>query len=176
LFFVSAGQINYLVPQGTALDTATVRVFNGNEMVAAGTLEISHVAPGLFTANANGQGVVAAVALRIKGDGSLSYEPVAEFKDNQFTCKPLDLGPEGEQVFLVLYGTGLRFHPGRSNVAATLGGNVNGDVSFAAAAPGFIGLDQVNIKVPRALIGRGEIDLSLIVAGKTANTVRVNLQ
>jgi len=35
--------------------------------------------PGLFTANVSGQGVAAAVALRVKAGGSQVFEPVARF-------------------------------------------------------------------------------------------------
>jgi uncharacterized protein (TIGR03437 family) len=38
------------------------------------------------------------------------------------------------------------------------------------------GLDQVNVAVPRTLIGRGEVDIVLAVDGKAANTVRVNIK
>lgn len=176
LFFVSPGQINYQVPPGTTLGTATVSVINDNQLVAAGTLEITNVAPGLFTANSNGKGVPTAVALRIKSNGSQSYEPVAEFKNNQFVTMPIDLGLPGEQVFLVLYGTGFRYRQNLSVVITTLGGDSTGEVLYAGIAPGFIGLDQVNVRVPRTLIGRNEIDLSLIVEGKVANVVRVNIK
>jgi hypothetical protein len=42
--------------------------------------------------------------LRIKADGSQSYEPVAQFDTAQkdFVPPPLDLGPETNQVYLVL--------------------------------------------------------------------------
>lgn len=106
---------------------ATIRVFNGEEMVAAGTLEITNLAPGLFIANANGQGVASAVALRVKGDGTQSYEPVAQYQNNQFVCQPIDLGPESDQVFLVLYGTGLRYRQNLLVVVTTMGGDVNGE-------------------------------------------------
>ena len=38
------------------------------------------------------------------------------------------------------------------------------------------GLDQVNLRVPRSLIGRGEVDVVLTVDGKIANTLRVNIK
>jgi uncharacterized protein (TIGR03437 family) len=37
-------------------------------------------------------------------------------------------------------------------------------------------LDQINALIPRALIGRGEVDVVLTVDGKIANTVRVNIR
>jgi len=49
-------------------------------------------------------------------------------------------------------------------------------VLYAADAPGFIGLDQCNARIPRSLLGRGEVDLVITVNGKIANTVRVNIK
>jgi len=37
-------------------------------------------------------------------------------------------------------------------------------------------MDQANLRIPRSLVGRGEVDLVLTVDGKAANTVRVNIK
>jgi uncharacterized protein (TIGR03437 family) len=50
---------------------------------------------------------------------------------------------------------------------------VNSEVLFAGDAPGFVGLDQANVRLSRSLIGRGEVDVVLVVDGKTANNVRI---
>jgi len=41
---------------------------------------------------------------------------------------------------------------------------------------GFVGLDQVNVRLSRALAGRGEVDVSLSVDGRITNTVRINVR
>ncbi len=92
---------------------------------------------------------------------------------DRFVAAPVDLGPASDQVFLVLFGTGLRFRSALSGVNCTIGG-VSSEVLFAAAAPGFVGLDQVNVRLPRILVGRGEVDVVLSVDGQAANTVRVS--
>jgi uncharacterized protein (TIGR03437 family) len=168
LFFVSPGQINLQIPAGAAIGPATINLGNG----AMVQFEITNTAPGLFAANADGQGVPAAVLLRVRADGSSLYEPVARLENNRFAPAPLDLGPDGEQVFLVLFGTGLRF---RQTVSASVGG-VDANVLFVGAAAGFIGLDQINLSLPRALIGRGELDVQLRVDGVAANTVRISVR
>ncbi|MGH9837501.1 MAG: kelch repeat-containing protein [Blastocatellia bacterium] len=177
LFFVSPGQINYQVPPGTAAGLATVTVTSGDSFVAAGMVEIAGVAPGLFSANASGQGVAAALALRLKADGTQQYEPIARFDSaqNRFVAEPIDLGPETDQVFLVLFGTGIKFRSALSAVSSTIGG-ASGEVLFADAAPGFVGLDQVNLRISRSLVGRGEVDVALSVDGKAANRVRVSIR
>ncbi|MGH9845324.1 MAG: hypothetical protein ACREEM_41960, partial [Blastocatellia bacterium] len=184
LFFVSPAQLNYLIPVGTATGVATITVTSGNGAVSVGSAQIAVVAPGLFSANANGQGVAAAIALRVKADGSQSYEPVAQFDagQNKFVAVPVDLGPDlgnaSDQVFLILFGTGLRRHSGLSSVSARIGGpnGVDAQVIFAGAQDGFVGLDQVNARLPRSLIGRGEVDITLMADRQAANTVKVNIK
>ncbi len=175
LFFVSPTQVNYLIPTGTAAGTANITITNSLGE-ASGTTSIAAVAPGLFTANSTGTGVAAAVALRIRGDGSQSYEPVSRFDatSNRYVSVPIALGPLTDQVFLLLYGTGLRNRITLNGVTATIGGT-NSEVSFAGAQPDFVGLDQVNVRVARSLAGRGDVDVVLTADGKPANTVQVNI-
>src|SRR5207302_11143509 len=79
LIYVSPAQINYLVPTGTVAGAATITITSGDGSISLGTVQIAPVAPGLFAANSNGQGVAAAVALRVKGDGTQSFESIAQF-------------------------------------------------------------------------------------------------
>ncbi len=177
LFFVSPMQVNYLIPSGTANGPATVTIRSGDGSISMGTVLIERVAPGVFSANANGQGVAAAVILRVRADGSQQYESVAQFDPAQdrFVSVPIDLGPETDQVFLVLFGTGIRFFSSLAAITAKIGG-LDMQVVGAAAQPDFVGLDQVNVRLGRDLAGRGEVDVSLTVDGKTANTVRINIR
>jgi uncharacterized protein (TIGR03437 family) len=177
LFFVSPTQVNYQIPAGTAPGAATVTITSGDGSISAGAITIAAVAPGLFAANANGQGVAAAVAVRVTADGTQIVEPIAQFDaaQNRFVPIPIDLGPEGEQVILVPFGTGFRSHSGLSAVSVKLGG-VDCEVLFAGAQGGFAGLDQINARIPRNLAGRGEIDLELTVNGIVANIVRTHIK
>ena len=89
--------------------------------------------------------------------------------------QPIELGPESDQVFLELYGTGLRQHPGLDKVRAWIGGT-EVEVLYAGSQQTYAGLDQINVRIPRSLQGRGEIDLVVITAGKTSNTVRLSVR
>jgi len=178
LFFVAPTQVNYLLPTGAALGAATVTVTSGSGVVSTGPAQIAAVAPGLFTANASGQGVAAAVALRVKPDGTQTTEPVAEFNQaqNRFVAKPIDLGPDGELVFLILFGTGFRNRSSLSAVSASVGG-APVESLFAGAQGDFVGLDQANIgPLPRSLAGRGEVDLVFRVDSKPGNIVRISVK
>ena len=177
LFFVSPTQINFLMPEGLATGTATVLVANGEGRLSTGTVTIAPVAPALFAANANGKDVPAAVILRIKADGSQSYEPLAAFdsSQNKFVAAPIDLGTETDQVFFVGYGTGFRGRSSLSAVSVKIGG-ADSEVLFAGMAEGFFGLDQLNARIPRSLIGKGDVDLELTVDGVKANVMKLRVR
>jgi hypothetical protein len=66
LFFVSPTQINYLLPRGLAAGLATVTATNSNGALSREQLQLSPTAPAFFTANADGQGVPAGFALRVR--------------------------------------------------------------------------------------------------------------
>src|SRR5262249_52862305 len=69
LFSTSANQINYQIPSDTPSGSANVVVMNKGQMVSQGEIQVSGVAPSLFTANASGMGVPAGVLLRVKANG-----------------------------------------------------------------------------------------------------------
>jgi uncharacterized protein (TIGR03437 family) len=165
-------QVNFVVPSGTAAGRASVAIGG-----ATGDILVVPVAPGLFSANADGKGVAAAVALHVKADGSQTSELVFRCGAAPGSCAgaPLDLGAATEQVYLSLYGTGIRNRSGLQDVTATIGGQ-KADVEYAGPQPAFSGLDQVNLPIPRSLAGKGEVPVILTIAGRNANTVTVNIK
>ena len=177
LFFVSPNQINYQMPAGTADGPASVLIKNGADGLFSGIVAISRVAPGLFTANASGQGVAVGNILRIKASGAQSYEPIAEWNaaQNKFTARAIDFSDPTDQLFLILYGTGFRYGAAPAAAAARIGG-IDAPVLFAGPQGAFAGLDQVNLQIPRALAGRGEVDVLLSIDGQTANPIRINVK
>ena len=174
LFYCSPGQINYLVPTGTAPGEATVSVFRGGVVVASGMLQVAAVSPALFTANSSGTGVASALILRITSDGTQSYEPVARFEagEKAFVAEPIDVGPEGDRLFLILFGTGFRFGSGLAGITASVGG-LSTEVLFAGPHSMFAGVDQINLRLDRRLAGRGTVDVVLTADGEAANTVQI---
>ncbi len=176
LFFVAPQQINYLLPAGTATGVATVKVTSSDGTTTQGAVQVAAVAPGIFAANASGQGVAAAVVLRVRGNVQ-TFEPVAQFDSatNRFVATPINLGPETDQVILLLFGTGVRNRSANGALTALIGGT-SADVLGAAAQAEFDGLDQINVRLPRSLMGRGEVDVALTVDGAAANVVRIRVQ
>ena len=174
LFFVSPIQVNFQMPPGTATGKALVTLLRGTEIVAASSPQIELVAPGLFSVNASGQGLMIGLALRIKADGSQIFEPVVRFDEQrqQFVAAPINLDSATDRVFLVLFATGLRRRSSLDAVSVTLGG-VNADALYAGPQGEFVGLDQLNVALPRSLAGRGEVDVRLTVEGVAANPLKV---
>ncbi|MCG3145094.1 MAG: hypothetical protein HONDAALG_02635 [Gammaproteobacteria bacterium] len=177
IFFVSLNQVNYLLPPGTAAGKAEVTITNGNGVTSAGAINVIPVAPALFSADASGQGLAAAVVLRVRADGSQVYEPVARFDEisRKFVAVPIDLGSSSDKVFLVLFGTGIRWRQARSTVKVMVGGR-NTDVDYAGPQGILFGLDQVNALIPRELQGRGDVDTLLNVDGQISNKVMINIR
>lgn len=177
LFFVSPNQVNFQIPAGTVAGTATASIFVDGAIFSSGPVTVSAVAPSLFAANANGQGIAAALLLRVKPGNVQSFEPIAEFNAAQirYVAKPVDLGPEADQVFLVLFGTGVRGRSSLSALTAKVGGLATVP-TFAGAQGAFVGVDQINLPLARTLAGRGEVQIELTADGKAANVVTVTIQ
>lgn len=173
LFFVSFGQINFQIPPGMAPGPATVTIRSGDDRLAISRINIANLAPGLFAANSDGTGAAAANVLRVRGTAQ-TFEEFSRLDTalNRFVPVPVDLGPEGDLVFLILYGTGLRFRSEDAAVSATVGGDPT-MAPFIGPAGGFIGLDQINLgPIPRSLAGRGLVDIRLTIDGKPTNVVQ----
>ena len=74
-----AGDAAEPLPANAAEGEAVVTVRGLGGVVATGTLQIARVAPALFAANADGQGVAAALIQRVRPDGSQAFEAAARF-------------------------------------------------------------------------------------------------
>jgi len=177
LFYVGPTQVNYLVPDGTAVGPVTVTITSGGQVTATGAASVDVVAPGIFTANQNGAGVPIAQAVSLAPDQTVTTPAVFTCGTTTGSCVtvPIDLGPAGTQVYLTLYGTGIRGRSSLAGVTASIAGFA-AQVLYAGAQSQYAGLDQVNVQIPRALAGRGEVNLALTVDGKIANTVRINIK
>jgi uncharacterized protein (TIGR03437 family) len=161
---------------------ATVKVVRNNQVVAQGTVQIDSVSPGIFRVLPSQPNNILAAAqiFRLKGDGSNgTIENITRFDTTinppTGVAIPIEFGPPPESIFLILYATGLRFNSGLSGVTAKIGGETV-PVAYASNAPGFVGLDQVNLTLPRSMITRGEVNVELTVDGKTANVVVINVK
>lgn len=177
LFAVAPGQINFLIPLGTAEGTATISLMSGETQVAAGSLRITTIVPGLFTANASGRGAPAGSLLKIAADGSRTESYLVQLDSkNRSLAQPFDAGEAGSQFYLILFGTGLRNTRGMVSAGiGTTGGTTPVPVAYAGAQSEFAGLDQVNLgPLPGGLAGKlGEVELRVTVDGQVTNSVTI---
>jgi uncharacterized protein (TIGR03437 family) len=148
LFFVSPNQINYQIPwsasPGTFADVTVVKKSTG-QVMASSFVRIDPVSPGFFTATANGRGQISA----LNQDNTVNSinNPVARGQVIQLygtgigavSNTPADGEPspssplaEGQKPDVVING---RIVPGS-------------DVLFSGLAPGFVGLWQLNVRIP----------------------------
>jgi len=177
IFAVSAEQVNFLVPGDTATGTATIAISSaqgqGQIQTATGSFQVKAAAPGIFSANENGQGVASALAVQVTPQNVQTSTPVFRYDTNQKTYLPvaIEIGNVANRVFLSLYGTGIRL---ASSFAVTIGGK-NAPLQFAGANPQFPGLDQVNVEIPKSLLGRNRVDVMVSADGVPANTVQIEL-
>jgi len=170
LFYVSPSQINFEIPAGAAAGTATVAFRNQNGTTQSATISIGSVSPGIF--ELNGAGLVAAWVLPVISSTQQPLQSVYQLASGSVIPLPVDLGPSTEQVYLEIYGTGIR---NAKNVTVTVG-SLTVPVLYAGAS-GFAGEDQVNIgPLPASLAGKGSVDILLTADGQAANTVNVTVQ
>lgn len=170
----AATQINFVVPVATATGKGTVLISIAGSMSAAGSVVVETIAPGLFSANANGKGVAAALVVRVRDGSVQAVEPGFQCSaTGDCSAVPIDLGSDSEQVILSLFGTGMR---GATQMATATVGGVPVGVAGPVPQQQFVGLDQVNLgPLPRSLAGRGEIVINLSVDGRAANRVTINI-
>jgi uncharacterized protein (TIGR03437 family) len=178
LFYVSPGQINFMIPSNTAFGLATITVTTSGGVSASTMVLITYTAPGIFSANGTGQGVAAAQLVTTHANGSQDLLPwLATYDATQsaWVGVPVSLGTATDTATLVLFGTGVRYRPSLTSVTATINGSTL-PVQYSGAQPTYVGLDQMNINLPRALVGAGVVNVYLTVDGEVTNTVTLTIQ
>ncbi len=119
--------MNFLIPGGLATGAGTLTVTTGNQFGSIG-LSIANSAPGMFTADASGKGPAAAQAVVVAANGSIIFLPVAQCGASSCSTVAVPLAA-GTQVYLVLYGTGLR---SARNLTVSIGGTQSTVTYFGA--------------------------------------------
>ncbi|PWU06996.1 MAG: hypothetical protein C5B51_11045 [Terriglobia bacterium] len=153
----SREQVNLVIPGETALGPASLKIAGPGGVSLSATMKIVNTAPGLF---AGGQ------IIHVHGDGSQTIE--------NFTGNPVNLGAATEQVFLVLYGTGIRHFPSPESLAVSISGK--SVLAKSGLQGSYPGLDQVNVELPHDFAGSGAVSVILRVEDQAANIVNMVIQ
>jgi uncharacterized protein (TIGR03437 family) len=137
------------------------------QILGASPVPLTRVAPALFTANVQPEGQLAAVNVE---DGTInsSGNPVARGQ------------------FISLYGTGMGPVSGAPAEGAAVDGPVPGvdqvrvligdlgfvpqeNIQYFGLAPGFVGVYQINVKVPETVAPGGSVDVVVEVRSMLSN-------
>lgn len=174
LLYVSPTQINFLMPEvPIVVGNWTVRVYISGYFTyqTVGTFQLTDVRPALFSANSSGSGAAAGTIVKITGN-TRQDEAIAVCSLQGCVPREIDL-QASDEVQLELYGTGFRHN--KQGATATIGGT-SANVTYIGKQNDFVGLDQVNLIIPKSLAGRGEVDVVVTVDGKPSNPVRVKIK
>jgi len=169
LFFASPTQINAEIP-ANAVQGPAVMTVNTPSGAVSSPVVITQTAPALFSANESGEGVAVA-QLVTNENGRQTIVDIYNSPCPAGSCEsiPLEVSSSGQSA-LVLYGTGIQNRAALSEVTVTIGSQTLA-AAYAGAAPGFTGLDQVNVMLPANLAGSGTVNITVSVAGTASNVV-----
>jgi uncharacterized protein (TIGR03437 family) len=164
LYFVSAGQINFVVPAATPLDKQTVEVVQGGTVIARGTVKVFDIAPGLAQSDVQntGQGIIQ------NQDFSINSSAVRAKRGEIIQIYATGCGATNPAVTDGVPPTTLS--PAAAAVKAYIDVREVG-VQFAGAHPQFPGVCQVNATVPAVASISGRVTLFITVNGVASNPV-----
>jgi uncharacterized protein (TIGR03437 family) len=174
LYFVSSGQINFVVPYGVEAGNHAVEVVSGGNVIGRGAVNVVAFAPGiatLDTADPNRPGIVQ------------NFDPPNTVTTNSSTNR----ARPGQTIVIYTTGCGEVNPPVPTGQPATSQSNavanvkvyisvLEAQVSFAGASPQFPGICQVNAIVPNAPYVTGQVPLRITVNGVPSNDVSIWVQ
>jgi uncharacterized protein (TIGR03437 family) len=176
LFYVSPGQVNFLVPDNAQAGNGTLTLMvNGQS--ASLPIQIGGTDVGIYSANSSGTGAAVGNALHVTTAGVSTYTSLSTCTGAPAFCisSPIQFVTPGESVYLVLYGTGMRGRSSLANVTVTIGSTVL-PALYAGPQGTFEGLDQLNVQIPTSLIGTGQTTVQVTVDGQAANPLGILIQ
>jgi uncharacterized protein (TIGR03437 family) len=156
LFFVSPGQINFMVPMGTpdngTADVLVTRQSTG-QILGAGPIAMDVASPALFSADSSGKGQLAVlnqdntpnsgsnpaargsvISIYATGQGKVDNAPADG-------APASGLIPTAEQPHVLI-------SPCWVDDAGCTGDPITDNVKFSGLAPGFVGVWQINVRIP----------------------------
>ncbi len=172
LFFVSPLQINFQMPWEITGDTAAITVRTAGLTSAITTVLLASEAPGIFLVTF----ISPTAGAVLNQDGTLNAPLNPAQPGSVISIFATGLGPVNPAV--------LSGQPGATaeplnRTVAPISVLINGEpveVLFAGLAPGFVGLYQVNARVPQSISAGTEVNLQLQIGGQESNTVTIAVQ
>ncbi len=172
LLFVSTGQINAQLPWTTATGSASVQVTRAGSLSTPVSFPVGTLNPGIFTLSGDGTGQAIAY-----GNADAAFAAPAGTVPPPYTSHPARIG---DPTTLVILATGLgAVNPpvdsGAIPPSGTLSksvaspsilvGGVPAQVVFSGLAPGFVGVNQINIIIAPGTPTGDAVSLQIAVGG-----------
>ncbi len=172
LFFVSPGQINIQVPFATSGSNATISVTNNGTKSNEIFVPVAASSPGIFSVSQDGT-----------GPGIVTH---ADYR----LLTPQSPARPGETVIIFLTGLGAvnpTFPDGAAGPLAPLArttdtnlqvlfGGIAGKIEFSGAAPGFVGLYQLNVTLPDAVLGGDRVPVTIVTSNAVSDMTEIAIR
>lgn len=174
ILYASASQLNLQVPwELQEMSNSTVTVTANSISTDLESVPIGQAAPGIFSLGApqGGQGAIEKLTGAVVNAGSPAHA--------------------GDYILIFATGLGAVTNTPQTGAAApqsplsivmqmtyptaTVGG-VTAFVSFAGLAPGYIGVNQVNVQVPQGVAAGDTVPVVLSAGGTASNTVTISVR
>ena len=149
LLFVSGGQVNLQVPFATSGTLATISVNNNGVLSNDVTVPVAQSSPGIFSVQGTGFGPGTVV----HADFSLVSETLPATPGETVVIFLTGLGPLNPSIADGAPGPSVEPFSRTSNTGIqVLFEGEAGTVLFSGAAPGFVGLYQINVTIPNPTV------------------------
>ena len=172
-FYATPGQLAIQIPYEVAgQPTATLVVNVDGRTSTPRTVNVGAAAPGIFSLNQAGAGpgsiLIANTSILALAEGSVAGRTTRPARRGEIIS--IFLTGLGVTSPALATGTPAGLNPTVSTATVTIGG-LPAEVLFAGGAPGFVGLNQLNVTVPAAATIGSSVPVVVTMAGKTSNTV-----
>ncbi len=144
--YAASGQMNFVVPQNMGSGTARVVINNGAQMLTS-SMMIGPAGPGVFSLNGMGM-----------GNGAM-------LMGTTWQMGPFSTSTNGRPTPVSLFMTGMDLSV--KPVVIIAGTPV--EVTFYGNAPGYPGLQQINMTLPASMAGTGRVPVMVTSNGQTSN-------
>ena len=169
LYYVSPGQINFQMPSNVPIGSARVEVNVGGQQLSsfeAQTVMLTAVDPGLYVNGSRAAALNPDLTPHTTATPQPAGAVLAFYITGQGAVKPAipDGSPAPAAPLSMLEGTTL----------ATIGGQP-AEVTFAGLSPGFVGLAQINVRIPLGL-SPGDQPAFIVINGVPSNAGLVSVR
>ena len=169
LFYVSPTQINFQVPLEVSGATAQVVVARNGILGTPATVSQADHAPGIFTVVETGKGAV------LNEDSTLNSEGNPAQAGSVIQIFATGFGAVTPQV---PSGQPAPLSPLSQTVTTpvVLIGGTAAEVTFSGLAPGAVGLNQINARIPAGVQAGSSVTLQIQIGAATSNVVNIAVQ